>query len=150
VLHWIRDQDAVLRGVSRALVPGGRFAAEFGGHGCVAAIVVALVAVLERRGIDGSAAIPWTFPTVHEYTELLERHGFAIDTIALVPRPTPLPTDMRGWLETFAKPFWSGLEERDRPALLDETVRLLRPVLCDRSGRWTADYVRLRFLARLR
>src|SRR5262245_27114909 len=28
VLHWIDDQDAVLSGVARALVPGGRFVAE--------------------------------------------------------------------------------------------------------------------------
>src|SRR5262249_52670220 len=31
VLHWIQNQDGVLAGVSRALVPGGRFVAEFGG-----------------------------------------------------------------------------------------------------------------------
>src|SRR4029077_3379462 len=31
-LHWIADADAVLRGVARALKPGGRFVAEFGGH----------------------------------------------------------------------------------------------------------------------
>src|ERR1700757_1487429 len=30
-LHWMRDQDAVLRGVHRALKPRGRFVAEMGG-----------------------------------------------------------------------------------------------------------------------
>src|SRR5262245_3803803 len=42
VLHWVHDQDAVLSGVFRALVPGGRFVAEFGGHTNIAAISVAL------------------------------------------------------------------------------------------------------------
>ena len=37
-LHWIRDQDAVLASVKRALRPGGRLVAELGGHGNVAAI----------------------------------------------------------------------------------------------------------------
>ena len=46
-LHWMKDDpDAVIAGVARALKPGGRFVAEMGGHGCVAAIVVAMVATL--------------------------------------------------------------------------------------------------------
>jgi hypothetical protein len=31
-----------------------------------------------------------------------------------------------------------------------QIVTLLKPVLCDREGNWTADYVRLRFVARRR
>src|SRR5690242_10239656 len=35
-LHWMKeDPDAVIAGVARALKPGGRFAGEMGGHGCV-------------------------------------------------------------------------------------------------------------------
>src|SRR4051794_22877021 len=34
-LHWMRDADAVISGVYRALVPGGRFVAEMGGYGNV-------------------------------------------------------------------------------------------------------------------
>jgi hypothetical protein len=30
---------------------------------------------------------------------------------------------------------------------LNDAVHLLKPVLCDDLGHWTADYVRLRFLA---
>jgi hypothetical protein len=30
----------------------------------------------------------------------------------------------------------------------DEAIAMLRPVLCDEAGHWTADYMRLRFLAR--
>ncbi len=67
-LHWMkRDPDAVIAGVARALKPGGRFAGELGGHGCVAAITVALFAVLARRGASGSLESPWYFPTVADY-----------------------------------------------------------------------------------
>lgn len=34
-------------------------------------------------------------------------------------------------------------------AVVDEAVSLLRPMLCDEKGTWTADYVRLRFKAHL-
>jgi len=148
VLHWMRDQESALAGVARALVPGGRFVAEFGGHGCVAAIVTALIAVLEKRGIDGRSLSPWTFPTTEDYRERLDRHGFAVDYLALIPRPTPLPTDMRGWLETFAVPFVRSLPDEERGPALDDVVRLLKPSLCDSAGHWTADYVRLRVKAR--
>ncbi len=33
VLHWIRDQDAMMAEVHRVLKQGGRFVAEMGGHG---------------------------------------------------------------------------------------------------------------------
>src|SRR5258708_6835486 len=149
-LHWMKaDPDAVIVGVARALKPGGRFAAEMGGHGCVAAITVALVAALERRGVANAAsAIPWYFPTVDDYRARLERAGLAAEYFALIPRPTPLPTGMRGWLETFAIPFTGRLEDAQRSEFLDEVVDMLRPVLRDEQGRWTADYMRLRFLAR--
>jgi SAM-dependent methyltransferase len=141
------DPDAVIAGVARALRPGGRFVGEMGGHGNVAAIVVALLAVLDRRGIDGAALIPWYFPTVAEYRGRLERHGFAPASIELLPRPTPLPTGMAAWLETFADPFLGAATPAERVTLRAEAVDLLRPVLRDNTGSWTADYVRLRFAA---
>ena len=149
-MHWMkRDPDAVVAGVYRALKPGGRFSAEMGGHGCVAAIVVALCAALRERGVANPAdLIPWYFPTPDEHRPRLERVGFEVEYIALVPRPTQLPTGMRGWLETFAIPFMKSLPEGDRGKYLDDVTEKLRPVLCDSQGRWTADYIRLRFLAR--
>src|SRR5579862_4266048 len=41
-LHWMRDPDAVIAGVWRALKPGGRFVAECGGAGNVETIVKSL------------------------------------------------------------------------------------------------------------
>ena len=151
VLHWVKnDPDAVIGGVRRALKPGGRFVGEFGGHGCVAAITVALISALGRHGVQHpEQAVPWYFATVADYRSRLTRGGFTLEYIALIPRPTPLPTGMKGWLKTFAIPFSGLLPEQDRDAFLDDAVELLRPVLCDEQGNWTADYTRLRFAARL-
>src|ERR1700754_3940218 len=41
-LHWMTRAEDVVKGVARALKQGGRFVAEFGGHGNIAAIVTAL------------------------------------------------------------------------------------------------------------
>jgi SAM-dependent methyltransferase len=146
-LHWMRNPEAVIAGVRRALRRNGRFVAEFGGYGCVAKIKKALVEALNRRGLDGEGAVPWYFPTVEEYSGLLKKAGFSVRYIALVPRPTPLPGDVTGWLETFAESFLSRLPAAERPAYVAEVREALRPLLADAEGKWTADYVRLRFVA---
>jgi trans-aconitate methyltransferase len=146
-LHWMLRPAEVILGVWRALRPGGRFVGEMGGHGNVRHIVSALVAALDRRGLDGGASIPWYFPTPDAYRGLLEGQGFEVQTIALIPRPTPLPGDIAGWLNTFAENFIRRVPAAERPAFLDEVAAALRPTLCDAEGRWTADYVRLRFAA---
>jgi SAM-dependent methyltransferase len=141
-LHWMDDPDAVLDGVYRALVAGGRFVGELGGHGNVAAVCTALLAVTGHAG-----RFPWFFPTADEYARRLRAHGFRVESIVLIPRPTPLATGMRAWLETFAGPFLGDTAGPERDALLDAVVGLLAPTLRDTSGNWTADYVRLRFSA---
>ena len=149
VLHWISDPDAVIGCVARALRPGGRFVGEFGGHGNVAAIVVALRATARRHGLDEAQVSPWFYPTPAEYAERLTRGGFHVDTIELIPRPTPLPTGIEGWLETFRAPFFQSLPATKRDSIRQEIIDLLAPSLRDQQGNWTADYVRLRFSAHL-
>jgi len=150
VLHWIkRDPDAAIASAFRALRRPGRFVGEMGGHGCVAAINLALMVGLEKRGVKNAASVcPWYFPTVDDYAARLARAGFVAESVQLIPRPTPLPTGMRAWLETFANPFCAALPEDQRADFLDEATEMLRPVLCDEKGHWTADYMRLRFVAR--
>lgn len=142
-LHWMRDGVAVVDGVWRALKPRGRFVAEFGGHGNVAAIVTALRAVAKLRGGDQGLAGPWFFPSPAIYREILEARGFTVARIGLFPRPTALKTGMAEWLKLFRKPFFEQFENEAENALA-EAVELLRPSLCDGHGNWTADYIRLR------
>jgi SAM-dependent methyltransferase len=147
-LHWMkRRPDAVIAGVWRALVPGGRFVGELGGAGCVATIERALVASLARRGIDAAAVHPWYFPTPEDYGARLADAGFAVDSIALIPRPTPLPGDVTAWLETFAESFAAPVPPAQRAEFFAEVREAVRPQLCGADGQWTADYVRLRFKA---
>jgi SAM-dependent methyltransferase len=146
-LHWMKNPDAVLSGVRRALKPGGRFIAEFGGHGCIAALVLAMRIAVERRGLP--FVNPWYFPTDTAYRKRLEAHGFDVERCELFPRLTPLPTGIDGWLQTFGGSILASASEADRAAIRTEVGQLLQPVLCDDTGAWTADYVRLRVIAHL-
>ncbi len=148
-LHWMLRPDDVLAGVARALRPGGRFVAEMGGHGNVASIVVAMLAVTRRFKGAETIRSPWYFPTAAEYEQNLKKHGFVVEQIALIPRPTLLATGMEAWLKTFAQSFLSHLSQEDQDRARAEAVELLRRALCDASGNWIADYVRLRFAARI-
>ena len=146
-LHWMPDGAAVISGVFRALRPGGRFVGEFGGHGNIAAIVTALNAVLSKRGLDASRMRRW-YPTAERYADMLRQGGFTVLRAALIPRPTPLPTGIRGWLSTFADPLLADESDYDRSGIMDEVASLLAPALQTDTGQWIADYVRLRFEAR--
>ena len=146
-LHWMLRPDEVIAGVWRALRRGGRFVAEMGGHGNVETIKAALVDALKRRGIDGESLVLWFFPTIEDYSARLRKAGFVISYISLFLRPTRLPGDITSWLETFAENVLRELPPGERAAFLEEVREALRSKLCDTSGNWTADYVRLRFAA---
>lgn len=146
-LHWMRAPDPVVDGVHRVLRRGGRFVGEMGGYQCVQTVREALVAALDRRGIDGERHVPWYFPTPGDYATRLERAGFRVDSTALFPRPTPLPGDLTAWLEAFAQSFTAALPEGERASYLQEVRRALEPKLRDPSGTWIVDYTRLRFHA---
>jgi len=144
-LHWMTQPVPVIDGVWRALRAGGRFVAEMGGQGNIATIVRGLESSLAKHGMSSSGL--WFFPSADEYRKLLEARGFRVESIALFPRPTPLPGDVGAWIETFARPCLAALPESDRKPFVAEITAALKPVMCDASGQWTADYVRLRFAA---
>ena len=142
-LHWMTRPEAVIAGVHRALKHGGRFVAEFGGHGNVASIVTAMRATARRIGGDEALAGPWFFPTPEIYGGMLAAAGFEVRRIGLFPRPTQLESGMKEWLKVFRRPFFEQYGPR-MEEVLDEVEDLLQPVLRDARGNWTADYVRLR------
>jgi len=149
-LHWVpglSGQQSVLAGVHRALRPGGRFVAEMGGHGNIAAIRTALQAVFATFHIDAEAAAASFYPSPTLYRRLLEEAGFTVQSIDLIPPPPPPPQPMHPWLNTFRNGLLDHLTPADRATAIENTIALLEPILRDADGNWTADYVRLRFHA---
>jgi trans-aconitate methyltransferase len=146
-LHWMPDADAVARGVARALRPGGRFVAEFGGKRCVATIAEAAAIELEARGCDAGAFPRWYFPDVLEYAGVLARAGFEPRLLHLFDRPTPVEGEqgLGDWLGIFMTAARSELGER-WPQFVAAVAERCRPRLY-RDGVWFVDYTRLRLLA---
>jgi len=149
-LHWIGMPDLVSANVFRALKPGGRYVGEFGGHANIAAIRTALRAVLRAHGYRVESTETSYYPTAENFSNALEKAGFIVDACAIIPRPTPLPTGMRGWLNTFRGGFIdsAGVPPEKRAQVIEDVCALLRPILADEAGNWIADYVRIRFAAR--
>ena len=135
VLHWVKDAAAAARCFARALKPGGRFVAEFGGKGNIAALV-------EAAGVEH----PWFFPGIAEYSGVLEAAGFEVRDAQLFDRFTPLddgPQALRDWMRMFGS---SMIPSHNPDAFFEQLENRLRPALF-RDGRWHMDYRRLRVRA---
>jgi hypothetical protein len=103
-----------------------------GGHGNIAAIRVALMAVLERNGFGDLEEGVNYYPTPASYTQRLTSHGFHVQQMALIPRSTPLAeSGMKGWLCTFRRGVLDSIPANAREKVVDETTELLAPALRD-------------------
>jgi trans-aconitate 2-methyltransferase len=147
VLHWIRPPEQVVGCVRRALKPGGRFVAEFGGRGNVRAVLAALEEAARRVGCPPFVN-SWYFPSVGEYASLLEAGGLEVTFASLFDRPTRLEGEfgLRHWVEMFAGDFLKGVAKGQREELFRQIEEEARPALY-REGTWFADYRRLRVVA---
>lgn len=146
-LHWIQQPEAALEQIYQALKPGGRFVAELGGKGNIQTIRHTLAALLAKRHYD--LPHPWYFPSLGEYTFLLEQKGFRVTYAVLFERPTPLEQGERGlfnWLTLFAPVWLATLPPAEQEQLYWQATEILRPQLY-RGGIWWADYCRLRISA---
>jgi trans-aconitate methyltransferase len=147
-LHWMQDAPAVANAMVRALKPGGRLVAELGGKGNIGNIQEALHAVLPRYRGGQPPPVKTYFPSVGEYSQLLEPAGLEVRMAQLFDRPTPLEGEqgMTNWLRQFSWYSFEPLAPDKREAALAEVVEYLRPLLY-RTGQWSADYRRLRIVA---
>ena len=149
-LHWVAapDQAAVLAHVRAALRPGGRFVAEMGGAGNVAHLVDAAEQACDELGLP-RVVHPWCFPKPEERAADLAAAGFQVSSMAHFPRPTPLADgDSAGdWFRMFGRWLLAATPADRHDELLAAVDRHAAADLRDAGGRWTADYVRLRWTA---
>jgi len=146
-LHWVNPHGRTLERVAAALRPGGRFVAEFGGRGNVAVVVASVEHALRSLGLP-ALKHPWFFPSVGEYTGMVEAAGLRVTRAEWFERPTPLVggAGFRDWLLMFADGWLAALDRAERDAVIAVAEASARPSLY-RDGQWIADYARIRVLA---
>jgi hypothetical protein len=139
----------VVAGIAKALRPGGRFVAEFGGKGNVKELLAAVERAWRKHGIASEVPNPWYYPGVAEYSAILERHGLEVTRANLFERPTPLEDGelgLRNWLKMFGSDFVAKLPSEQRDRALAAVEQEARPALL-RDGQWVMDYRRLQVVA---
>jgi trans-aconitate methyltransferase len=149
-LHWMKNAEKVLSCVWNSLNKNGRFVAEFGGNGNVETIIKAISEVLsEDYGIDASTLNPWYFPSIAEYSTLLEKQGFRVTYALHFDRPTKMKDGENGlyhWLNGLADDFFKELSESERGNVFEKiAVKAKKDLFYD--GDWYLDYKRLRICA---
>jgi trans-aconitate methyltransferase len=150
VLHWVLDKETAIDHIYHALRPGGRLVLEMGGKGNVEEILVATRKVLTRHKYYRNAATqPWYFPSLAEYTTLLEKRGFRIQFAAHFDRPTQLQdmdNGIKDWIRMFGSAFFKDIPNTDIDTILEEIQDTLKPTHY-KNHTWFADYKRLRLEA---
>jgi len=149
-LHWMKNADQVLSGIWNVLNSGGRFIAEFGGQGNVEIVIKSTSEVLyEDYGIVAAHLNPWFFPSIAEYSTLLERQGFRVTYAVHFDRPTIMEDGENGlnhWLTSFADDFFLNFGEEEQKAIIEKIAKRARADLF-KAGSWHVDYKRIRIKA---
>lgn len=149
-LHWILAKEQAAAAIFRSIKPGGRFAGEMGGHGNIAMLRAGVRAELEERGYPVPPADPQWYPTPGEFAEVYGAAGFTDIQPRLIPRPTVLDAGVAAWVKTFRSGWLDAAQvpEGEHDDIAAAIERRLAPQLRQPDGRWSADYVRLRFIMR--
>ncbi|MEK6478392.1 methyltransferase domain-containing protein [Catalinimonas sp. 4WD22] len=149
-LHWVMDYEGAIRSIYHSLKPGGRLVLEMDGKGNIQTIINQLRVSLKLRGFTEQAELAlWYFPSIGEYTPLLEKQGFSVLLAQHYDRPTEMPSNESGivdWLSMFAGAFFLGISENEQEIIKAEVQEKIRPY-CYEESKWYADYKRLRIMA---
>lgn len=148
-LHWITDAQKAVACMYDNLKKGGRLVLEMGGKGNVKSIVTAVKKAMASEGLSDKLSNEfWFFPSLSEYTEMLERQGFRVTSAVHFDRPTKLEGEngMENWIRMFGGFFFSQITTAESEKVIQKAVEYLKRDFY-KNGVWHADYVRLRVKA---
>ena len=149
-LHWVLEKEKAIDCMYENLKPNGRLVLEMGGKENVRSISNAIKNALIKFGSAEKANINlWYFPSISEYTSLLEAKGFRVTYAAHYDRETELKDNTNGikdWIKMFGSSLLKNIDEKIADKLLNEIQDSLRATNF-RNAKWYADYKRLRIVA---
>jgi trans-aconitate 2-methyltransferase len=153
VLHWIRDHQPVLAGISRSLRPGGRCVLQMGGKGTGAGVVQSFDHCFDdpKWSVGGRLTeIPYGFHGSDEYRGWVIESGLVPDSVELIEKD--MVHDGReafvGWLRTAWLPYVERVPTDRRAEFLqsvtDDYIAAHPP---DQDGQVHVEMIRLQVLA---
>ncbi len=149
-LHWILEANKVIDCIAHCLKPGGRFVAQFDGKGSLAKVLAAADAAIQKiAGTKIKREKLFYFPSIDEYSTLLESYGFEVSYAALLNHTTKLEEGKNGlnsWINTFGHGLFPNMEKELVKRVIALMEDMLMPVLY-KNGDWYVDYKRIRILA---
>jgi trans-aconitate methyltransferase len=147
-LHWVHPPIQALHKIYQSLKPGGRFVAEFGGKGNVQTITDEIIGQIQIAGyLFKKEQFPWFFPSIAEYSNLMEEVGFRVTFAQHFDRPTQLEGEngLINWIHMFAKHLFNGIPEHKTLEIVTNVETNLKSNLY-KDGNWMADYKRIRVM----
>lgn len=126
-LHWIIDQQSVLRGVQCSLKSGGRLLFQMGGKGNAQGILLVLDEMLRgepwRKFFEGFS-FPYGFYTSEEYKAWLLEAKLKPERTELLQKDMTLPgkAGLAGWIRTTWLPYTEKLPINLREVFIEEIV----------------------------
>ncbi len=148
-LHWVKDQRAVLLGVSGCLKDGGRILFQLGGRGNAADILSVfdvLTAGDRWKPYFRDFEFPYGFYGPEEYRPWLEEAGFRALRVELIPKDMKQEgrEGLAGWIRTTWLPYTQRLPAELREPFIAEIVdRYAAARPADAGGMMHVPMVRL-------
>ena len=152
VIHHIKTPEPVISSVWNALKPGGRFVAEFYGHGTAEEIILAIQEVMSSHNysFDINEDFPWYLPTQEQYCKLLTSQGFTVIVNKIFPKKLDLDdeVDIRSWTGNLLLKIqrFGDMDDENRQKIFKEVENQVRSQLFDGS-RWFVNHQHIRIVA---
>ena len=153
-LHWVIDHGPVLRGIQRALKPGGRMLLQMGGRGNAAEILAVLDQFPDDRKWQQyfpEAVNPYGFYGPEEYTRWLVDAGLTPVRVELLEKDMAQPgkEGLAAWVRTTWLPYTQRVPEAIRDEFVSDVVeRYVQLHPPDRNGLVHVQMFRLEVEAR--
>ncbi len=127
VLHWVDDHLNVLRGIYKALKPGGRVILQMGGKGNAAEIISVADEVINERQWKkyfSEFKFPYYFFDVKEYKEFINKSGFSSAKLELIDKDMQHNGEekLAGWIRTTWLPYTQKVPESLRENFIKEVT----------------------------
>jgi trans-aconitate 2-methyltransferase len=118
-LHWVDDHQAILRGASAVLKPGGRLAISCGGKGNaddVFAVLRPEMRLSRWKNFFRQMPMPYFFNAPDDYEKWLPKFGFQINALTLAPKDATYDAaeGFATWLRTTWIPYVQCVPENVR------------------------------------